>query len=128
MAFYNGRSSFLTDVFLSGEHLQLSTDSWGGIAFGALCGHEWFCGLWPATLHSVNTSVLVLYPIRVAVHIWGGAWAKRMYVLSWRTKPSFPSLTTRLYANLSLWHYCISGISLFAFQHKCCRTPYTSPV
>ena len=72
---FNGRSFFLKDVFLTGDYLELYTDAAGGIGYGALCGIEWFHGLWPLAWRSLNIAVLELYPIMVAVHIWGRSWA-----------------------------------------------------
>ena len=71
LSHFNGRSFFLSDVFLTGDYLELYTDAAGGIGYGALCGSEWFYGLWPVAWRSLNISVLELYPIMAAVHIWG---------------------------------------------------------
>ena len=44
---FNGNAFFIDERFLNGNDLQLFTDSAGGIDYGALCGAEWFIGLWP---------------------------------------------------------------------------------
>ena len=72
---FNGRSFFLKDVFLTGDYLELYTDAAGGTGYSALCGAEWFYGLWPLAWRSLNICVLELYPIMAAVHIWGRVWA-----------------------------------------------------
>lgn len=74
---FNGKSFFLDDNFITGDYLQLYTDAAGGVGYGALCGVEWFWGLWPEAWHSFNVAVLELYPIMAAVHVWGNAWANK---------------------------------------------------
>ena len=74
---FNGRSFFLDDTFMTGDYLDLYTDAAGGTGYGALCGSEWFCGIWPVSWRSYNVSVLELYPIVVAVHVWGSTWSNR---------------------------------------------------
>ena len=74
---FNGKSFFLDEKFLTGDYLQLYTDAAGGIGYGALFGEEWFYGLWPVAWRSLNVSVLELYPIMAAVHVWGGSWSNQ---------------------------------------------------
>ena len=74
---FNGRSFFLDDTFMTGDYLDLYTGAAGGTGYGALCGSEWFCGIWPVSWRSYNVSVLELYPIVVAVHVWGSTWSNR---------------------------------------------------
>ena len=75
--FFNGRSFFLDEDFLSGDHLHLYTDASGSIGYGAVYGKEWFCGPWPAAWLRYNISALELYPIVVAVVVWGDKWANK---------------------------------------------------
>ena len=44
---FNGRSFFLDDNFLTGDHLHLYTDASGSIGFGAMYDAEWFNEQWP---------------------------------------------------------------------------------
>ena len=37
--------------FLTGDYLQLYTDAAGGIGYEAICGLEWFYGVWPVEWH-----------------------------------------------------------------------------
>ena len=60
---------------MTGDYLQLFTESSGGIGYGAICGPEWFFGRWPSTWHTLNITVLELYPIMAAVETWGVFWA-----------------------------------------------------
>ena len=52
LSHFNGRSFFLSDVFLTGDYLELYTDAAGGIGYGALCVSEWFYGVWPVAWRS----------------------------------------------------------------------------
>ena len=64
---FNGRSFFLDEHFLTGDYLCLYTDAAGGIGYGAICGPEWFYGVWPVEWRCYNVAILELYPIMVAV-------------------------------------------------------------
>ena len=77
---FNGRSFFLEDIWETSHTLQLYTDSAGSIGFGALFGTHWFHGLWPTTWHSCNIAVLELFPIVIAVHIWGPCMADKCVI------------------------------------------------
>ena len=81
---FNGKSFFLDEKFLTGDYLQLYTDAAGGIGYGALFGEEWFYGLWPVAWRSLNVSVLELYPIMAAVHVWGGSWSNQSVCFFYR--------------------------------------------
>ena len=69
---------FLIDErFLNGNDLQLFTDAAGGIGYGALCGAEWFSGLWPPEWQSRNIAALEPYPIVAAAGTRGGYWINK---------------------------------------------------
>ena len=74
---FNGRSFFLDEHFLTGDYLRLYTDAAGGVGYGAICGPEWFYGVWPVEWRCYNVAILELYPIMVAVHVWGSVWANQ---------------------------------------------------
>ena len=74
---FNGKAFFIDQRFLNGDYLQLFTDAAGGIGYGALCGAEWFSGLWPPEWQSRNITALELYPIVAAVGTWGGYWRNK---------------------------------------------------
>ncbi|RLJ22739.1 hypothetical protein DJ031_00310 [bacterium endosymbiont of Escarpia laminata] len=74
---FNGKAFFLDEKFLTGDYLRLYTDAAGGVGYGALYGAEWFCGLWPVEWRSFNVTVLELYPIVAAVHVWGNVWENK---------------------------------------------------
>ena len=77
---YNGRSFFLDDIWETSHTLQLYTDSAGSIGFGAVFATHWFHGLWPTTWHGYNIAVLELFPIVIAVHIWGACMADKSVI------------------------------------------------
>ena len=68
---FNGRSFFFSDFWETSQTLQLYTDSAGSIGFGADFASHWFHGLWPATWKTYNIALLELFPIVLAIHIWG---------------------------------------------------------
>ena len=74
---FNGKSFFLDDVWETSDTLKLYTDSAGSIGFGAVFGKRWLHGLWPASWKSYNIAVLELFPIVIAIHIWGSLMAAK---------------------------------------------------
>ena len=72
---FNGRSFFLEDVWETSDTLKLHTDSAGSIGFGAVFGRYWLHGVWPASWQTYNIAVLELFPIVIAIHIWGSQMA-----------------------------------------------------
>jgi len=68
---FNGRSFLFGDVWETSRTLQLYTDSAGSIGFGAVFGRHWFYGSWPGHWKTYNIALLELFPIVIAVHIWG---------------------------------------------------------
>ena len=80
---FNGRSFFFGDVWETSQTLQLYTDSAGSIGFGAVFGRHWFYGSWPDLWKTYNIALLELFPIVIAVHIWGSLMAlKRVMFFS----------------------------------------------
>ncbi|CAC5394003.1 unnamed protein product [Mytilus coruscus] len=61
---FNGKSLILTDRWLTSDQLHLFTD-------GALFGSQWFLGKWDTKWQKQNIAFLELYPIVLAVEIWG---------------------------------------------------------
>ena len=78
---FNGRSFFLEDVRETSDTLKLYTDSAGSIGFGAVFGRHWLHSLWPASWQTYNIAVLELFPIVIALHIWGSQMADRCVIL-----------------------------------------------
>ena len=71
---YNGKSMFLSERFLSSKTLSLYTDSAQSLGYGAVCGTKWFYGMFPPLWRTYNITFLELYPIVLAVNIWGPLW------------------------------------------------------
>ena len=67
---------FLGDEFLTGDCLNLHTDSSGSVGYGAVGLYDtaWFHGKWPSSWKSLNISALELFPIVAAIEVWGMLW------------------------------------------------------
>ena len=80
---YNGISVFHDRYWVSSEELQLFTDSAGGqsLGFGAYFADKWACGQWPGSWINAgitkDITVLELFPIFVAVNVWGKSFKKQ---------------------------------------------------
>ena len=68
---FNGRAFFLSARWETSATLQLYTDAAGLKGSGAVFGSRWFYGAWPGSWRSLNITCLELFPITLAVHIWG---------------------------------------------------------
>lgn len=68
---FNGRSFFLSDVWLDSAGLNLYTDSAGSLGYGAVFGNEWVFGAWPDNWKPLNITILEFYPIVLSVLLWG---------------------------------------------------------
>ena len=72
---YNGRSFFI----VGGDNsLKLYTDAAGGIGFGAVLGRAWTYGVWPSNIKGMEITLPELYPIVLAVNLWGEHIRNRM--------------------------------------------------
>ena len=74
---FNGRTFFLHEKWETSSSLQLYTDAAGSKGYGAIFGKHWFCGAWPDSWKSLNIAFLELFPIVIALHIWGPYMANR---------------------------------------------------
>ena len=77
---FNGRSFFLSDVWETSQSLQLYSDAAGLIGFGAVFDRHWFHGTCPNHWKSYNIALLELFPIVIAVHIWGHLMADKRII------------------------------------------------
>ncbi|VDI41983.1 Hypothetical predicted protein [Mytilus galloprovincialis] len=69
---FNGKSCFLFKQWVSSESLKLYSDAagvYGG--FAAVFGSKWFSGQWPPELKDLHITVKELFPIVLAIEIWG---------------------------------------------------------
>ena len=60
--------------------LHLYTDAAGSIGFGAVFGCHWLHGIWPEMWKTFNIAFLELFPIVLAVHIWGSLMANKRII------------------------------------------------
>ena len=71
LANFNGRTIFMAEQWLSSTSLNLFTDASGTLGYGAVLGLSWFYGAWYPQWVNQNITLLELYPIVLAVQIWG---------------------------------------------------------
>ena len=71
---FNGKSMFLHDRFLSSSVLSLYTDAAASLGYGAVYSSYWFYGEFPPQCRKLNITLLELYPIVIAVNVWGHLW------------------------------------------------------
>lgn len=74
---FNGKAFFLSDRWETSVSLELYTDAAASKGYGAIFGKSWFGGPFPTAWHCFNITVLELFPIVLAVHIWGPRMANR---------------------------------------------------
>ena len=77
---FNGRAFFLSDRWETSSSLDLYTDAAASKGYGAIFGQHWFFGSFPEKWNGLNITVLELFPITIAVHIWGSEMANRCIV------------------------------------------------
>lgn len=65
---------FLNEKFLSSNTLSLYTDSAQSLGYGAIYSSKWLYGMFPPSWQAYNITFLELYPIVLAVNIWGSLW------------------------------------------------------
>ena len=77
---FNGKSFFFSDIWETSDTLHLYTDAAGSIGFGAVFGCHWLQGLWPEMWKTFNIAFLELFPIVIAVHVWGSLMADKRII------------------------------------------------
>ena len=76
---FNGKSIFLDNYISHAEDVQLFTDASGKIGYGAICKSEWFNGLWSTWWLEQTITLKELYPIVLAVELWGHKLANKRF-------------------------------------------------
>ena len=71
LAEHNGIVMFVDERVISNHDVQLYTDASGKLGYGAIFGSEWFAGAWSDWWVGQNIMMLELYPIVVALEVWG---------------------------------------------------------
>ena len=74
---FNGRAFFLSDRWDNSFRLDLYTDAAASKGYGAIFGKYWFGGAFPPGWKDFNITFLELFPIVLAVHIWGSHMSNR---------------------------------------------------
>ena len=74
---HNRKTFFLDFRFISQETLQFYTDASSTIGYGGFFGHRWFSGRWSPQDKNYNIALLELFPICVAIKLWGPALANK---------------------------------------------------
>lgn len=75
MQSFNGRCMFLNDNWISSESLKLGTDASSTIGFAAVFGSDWVAERWPSHFQTHHINILELFPIVLAVELWGNKMA-----------------------------------------------------
>ena len=80
---HNGVSAFHDRFWISNADVQLFTDSAAGpgLGFGIYFHGKWAYGVWPDTWRKIGATsditVLELFPIFVALHLWGSSFQNK---------------------------------------------------
>ena len=78
---FNGKVLFL-DKAVPTHHVGLFTDASGSIGFGAMLGTQWFQGRWSVWWIGQNITLLELYPIALAIEVWGPLLSNKRLILN----------------------------------------------
>ena len=68
---YNHKTLFLDLLWKDTNTLSLFTDSSTSVGYGGIFQHKWFSGVWEGLTPDIHINILELYPICVALHLWG---------------------------------------------------------
>lgn len=68
---FNGKSFFIDETFLTSPDLLLFTDAAASLGYSGIYGRNYFYGAWPSNMQDLHIQVLELYPIMLAVHMYG---------------------------------------------------------
>lgn len=68
---FNGKSVFYDNQWESSDALELYSDAAGSLGFASVFGSEWFAQAWPIYLQCHQTAVQELFPIVLALEVWG---------------------------------------------------------
>lgn len=81
---FNGRSLFQSD-FVFAADFELFTDAAGSHGFAAIFRSHWCCGAWPpfwiSNRYIKNVVLLEIFPVVVALEIWGQQFANKRIII-----------------------------------------------
>ena len=78
MASWNGVCFWVYPGLSPPIDLEMASDASGSFGFGAVFRTHWLYGKWPSALQSASIKYKELFPIVVAVHVWGSSWFKQV--------------------------------------------------
>ena len=67
---FNGKNFFISDKWFLNKTLNLYTDA-SRIGYGGYLETDWFYGRWTTPVTNLDITTLELYPILVAINLWG---------------------------------------------------------
>ena len=68
---FNGKQLLLKQRWITSEAINFFTDAAGSCGYGAVFQYHWFFGQWPADLLPFGIAWKELFPIVLALKIWG---------------------------------------------------------
>ena len=78
---YNKQTFFLDYIWHNADKLHLYTDASTSIGYGGVFGTHWFAGVWEEECYGLNITLLELYPICLALSMWGETLSNKCIVL-----------------------------------------------
>ena len=92
---HNGVTIFPEAAWTEDHVLNLYTDAASQHGFGGVLGRSWFLGEWPDSWKTQNIALLELYPIVVAMHIWGHVLTSKRVLLHTDNQALVPIINKR---------------------------------
>ena len=92
---HNGVTIFPEAAWTEDHVLKLYTDPASQHGFGEVLGQSWFLGEWPDSWKTQNIALLELYPIVVAMHIWGHVLTSKRVLLHTDNQALVPIINKR---------------------------------
>ena len=78
---HNGKIFFVDEHFITNHDVHLFTDAAGKLGYGAVCGKAWFYGSWSKWWIDQHIMIKELYPIVVALEVWGDLFSNKRLTL-----------------------------------------------
>jgi hypothetical protein len=80
---FSGKLCFLFDAWISSDTLRLYSDAAGVHGgYAAVFGSNWFTGEWSPAMQPFHITIKELFPIVLAVVIWGNVWTNHKLLFS----------------------------------------------